>query len=312
MLSTKSLWLLGCIAYTISAGLYAQSTLAERLGYSADAKLLIIHADDLGVTHSENQASFHAIKDGSVNSASIMAPTPWLAEVAHYVKDHPDHDFGMHLTLTSEWQWLRWGPVAPRSEVSSLVDENGFFYPDCASLAKYGQPEEVEIELRAQVEQAIRMGINPTHLDSHMGCLFWGRPEYFSAYLKVAREYGIPAMVSVEASRATNPEMRAHIQPDDLLIDRIITASIPDYEGGMAAFYTKTLRELQAGVNVLLIHCAYDDRESQGMSYEHPSWGSHWRQQDTDFFLSQACLRILEEEDIQLITWREIGKLMKR
>lgn len=304
-------WLIFLIGiFYSSIALIAQQSLAERLGYAATDKLLVIHADDLGVTHSENQASFEAIRAGSVNSASIMAPTPWLSEVADYVRQNPDHDFGMHLTLTSEWKWLRWGPVASISEVSSLVDENGFFYPDCATLAEHADPKEVEIELRAQVEQAIRMGIQPTHLDSHMGCLFWGRPAYFEAYLKVARDYGIPAMVSVEESRASGSEIRKYIQPSDILVDRIITANIPDYENGMADFYTNVLRGLQPGVNVLLIHCAYDDRESQGMSVDHPHWGAKWRDADTNFFLSQACLKILHEEGIKLVTWREIGKLM--
>lgn len=288
----------------------AQASLAERLGYSTDTKLLIIHADDLGVTHSENQASFEAIANGSVNSASIMAPTPWLAEVADYVKTHPNHDFGMHLTLTSEWQWLKWGPVAGQTEVPSLVDENGFFFSDCQSLAEQGDPEEVKKELRAQIDQAIRMGIQPTHLDSHMGCLFFARPEYFGAYMEVSREYGIPAMVGKDGLDGI-PELSKYIKVEDILVDRVITANVPDFEKGMRQYYTQVLENLEAGVNVLLIHCAYDDRESQGMSHEHPHWGAEWRQQDTNFFLSQHCQRLLDQHQIKLVTWREIGQLMK-
>lgn len=290
--------------------LSAQSSLAERLGYAATDKLLIIHADDLGVTHSKNQASFKAIAEGSVNSASIMAPTPWLSEVAQYVQEQGSHDFGMHLTLTSEWKWLRWGPVASLHEVRSLVDENGFFHSSCAALAAVGKPEEVAIELKAQIDQAIRMGIQPTHLDSHMGCIFFGQPGYFEAYMQLSRAYKIPAMVGREEVAAL-PSLAAYLQPEDILVDRIITAGESDYSGGLRAFYEKTLRSLQAGVNVLLIHCAYDDRESRGMAAGSVGWGADWRQQDTDYFLSQACQQLLQEQGIQLVTWKQIQALMR-
>ncbi|MEZ4956569.1 MAG: ChbG/HpnK family deacetylase [Saprospiraceae bacterium] len=105
----------------------AQKSLAEKLGYDADAKLLIIHADDLGVAHSENKASFLAMKIGMVNSASIMMPCPWVPEVADFAKENPTADLGLHLTLTSEWKHIKWGPVAPKGEVKSLLNDLGFF-----------------------------------------------------------------------------------------------------------------------------------------------------------------------------------------
>jgi predicted glycoside hydrolase/deacetylase ChbG (UPF0249 family) len=297
-------------------GAFAQSsttkTLAEQLGYPADARLLIIHADDLAVTHSENQASFQAIEEGSVNSASVMAPCPWLREVAEYAREHPDHDFGMHLTLTSEWKHLAWRPVAGSGAVPSLVDSAGYLYPDCQSVAQRASLADIETELRAQIELAKELGLEPTHLDSHMGCLFFGTPEIFEIYLRLGREYGIPAMISTEDLGQFPEAFRSKLRPEDILVDRVLTAAPESFiDGAMEQYYVQTLRELPPGVSVLLIHCAYDNAEAQGMSVEHPLWGSAWRQHDMDFFTSDRCRAILEAEGIQLVTWREVGKLVR-
>src|SRR5690348_9786963 len=120
--------------------------LQVRLGYPADAKLLIINADDLAVAHSEDVATFAALDKKLVSSATVMVPCPWFTEVAAYAKSHPQADLGLHLTLTSEWDTYRWGPVAPRALVPSLVGPDGFFYADTDSVAKHARPDEVEIE----------------------------------------------------------------------------------------------------------------------------------------------------------------------
>lgn len=294
-------------AFLVGVGLNAQKSLQERLGFAADDRLLIIHADDLGVIHSVNQASFKAMDEGYVNSASIMPPTPWLAEVADYAKANPGHDMGIHLTLTSEWRLLRWGPVASRSEVSSLLDANGYFYPDCNELWKNAKIEEVEIELRAQIDKAIAMGIQPTHLDSHMGCLFSTDPRYYQLYTKLGREYGIPTMVNQQIKQLGGEG----VPEPKVVIDQIFGAAPQDFDDdAMEKYYADTLGSLKPGVHVMIIHCAYDNMESQGMSFEHPYWGAKWRQDDYDFFTSAECAKILKEENIKLVTWKEIGKLL--
>jgi predicted glycoside hydrolase/deacetylase ChbG (UPF0249 family) len=147
-------------------------TVAERLGYPADSKLLILHADDLAVAHSVDAASFDALNKNAVSSASIMVPCAWFTEVASYAKEHPDADLGLHLTLTSEWKVDRWGPMESKDKVMSLLDPNGYLWPETPKAVQNEKPEEVEREIRAQVEHAIAMGIRPTHLDSHMAVLF--------------------------------------------------------------------------------------------------------------------------------------------
>lgn len=309
--TTTLLFLLFCSIFNT----FAQQTLAERLGYSKDAKLVIIHADDLAVAHSENQASFKAMKEGSVRSASVMVPCPWLTEVAEYAKANPNHDLGLHLTLTSEWQWYKWGPTAPRGDVPGLVNANGYFYDNCADAVKNAKPEEVERELRAQIEKAKAMGIEPTHLDSHMGCTFFTGPTNLAIYLKLAKEYGIPAMINQQMVEGFI-KPAAHLFTDIFdentpVVDQIYMASEADSKGGLAQYYEKTLRAMPSGVHVLIIHAAYDNLETQGMTVNHPDWGAAWRQADYDFFTSETCQKVLKEQNIQLITWREIGKLIK-
>ena len=295
-----------------SAVAQSGATLAERLGYPKETKLLIVHADDLAVAHSENQASFHALKNGAVTSASIMAPCPWLPEVAAYAKANPGHDLGMHLTLTSEWKHYKWGPVSDCGDGCGLVDSSGYLYDNCASFATQTSPEVVERELRAQIEKARALGIEPTHLDSHMGCLFFQSPALFAIYLKLGREYGIPAMVSSDLLGALPPEFKQAVTERDIVVDHIATANPEDYRQGMAQYYTRVLQGLQAGVTVLLIHTAYDDAEMQGISVDHPDWGAAWRQADYNFFTSEACRKLIAEQNIRLVTWREIGRLLKK
>src|SRR5687767_8215717 len=176
----------------LASTLHAQGrTIAERLGHPANAKLLIIHADDLGAAHSINAASLDALNKGTISSASIMMPTPWVTEVATYAKAHPNADLGLHLTITSEWETYRWGSVAPADKVSSLLDSTGTFPGDVPPVVAKAKPAEVELELRAQIDRAISLGIRPTHLDSHMGALF-ASPELFATYVRVARAYRLP------------------------------------------------------------------------------------------------------------------------
>jgi chitin disaccharide deacetylase len=286
----------------------AVKTLAERLGYSADAKLLIVHADDLGVTHSEDAATTKAFERGMVNSGSIMVPCPWLSEIAAYARSHPDADLGLHLTLTSEWAFYRWGPVAPRDKVPTLLDSNGYLYPTETEAAAHIDPSEAEIEVRAQVEKALAFGIKPTHLDAHMGTLLRTGP-LFQALIRVAHDYKLPVLVSRDLLDQA-PFMKAALGPVDATIDRIITISPTVPAGGWAGFYESALKGLQPGVTEFIIHLAYDDQEMEAVTADHPNWGAAWRQRDFDFFTGPECKKLLEENNIKLVTWRQIGKLL--
>src|SRR5256886_10355515 len=196
----------------------AGKTLAERLGFSRDAKLLIVHADDLGVTHSVNAASIHALESGGINSASIMARCPWFPEIADYAKSHPAADFGLHLTLTSERVYYRWGPAAPRDKVPSLVDANGYLHHDWSPDARI-DPNDVETELRAQIARARSMGVKPTHLDSHQNRLFRTNKDLFAVILRIAHENNLPTLIP-RSWFADTPYLQTNLGPNDVVIDR--------------------------------------------------------------------------------------------
>ena len=276
----------------------AQENLASKLGLPENAKMLIIHADDLGVAHSENMASFKAIETGSVNSASVMMPTPWVMEVAEYAKLHPDtHDFGLHLVLSSEWKNYKWGPVSSIDHVPSLINKHGYFHSGC-------EPEinlkEVEEELRAQIDQAYSMGIIPTHLDSHMGCLFQNQ-ELIEIYLKMGQEYKLPVLM-------TNQVPLALIEKYDVkvVLEEALTILPDQYASGPDSYYIEAIKNLKPGLSTFLIHTAYDNDELKGMTVDHPNWGSAWRQKDYDYFTSLECSELLVKEKIHLVTWRQI------
>jgi chitin disaccharide deacetylase len=301
----------------ISINAFSQEkTLAEKLGYGKTDKLLIIHADDIGMAHSENVATISALKNGVVNSTSIMMPCAWSTEVGELIKDLPDLDIGVHITLTNEWHTYKYAPIASKSEVPGLVGPDGFMYKDCESVAQNASPEEVEKEMRAQIEAAFKIGIKPTHLDSHMGCVFFGRPEYLASYIKLSQEYGIPAMLNkemVEGVIKPNPKLFKDIDVDNLiLIERVAIASTNQYDAvGMETFYTDLLNNLESGVTVLLNHIAYNDAEMQAITTGFTHWHAKWRQDDYDFFTSQKAKDLIAANNIKLITWKEIGKVSK-
>lgn len=294
--------LLLAICFFLVIKLSAQSTLQEKLGYPKNAKLLIIHADDLGVAHSEDQASFYALEKGSVRSASIMVPCPWLPEVAAYAAAHPKADLGLHMTLTSEWQFLKWAPVAGKENVPHLANHYGFLFSTVDSVLKNSNTTEVEKELRAQIERARLFGIDFTHFDSHMGTLYANK-DFLQVLLKLGREYQVPVMLNHQILAMSN-DTSAH--SNDILINDIYMESPQDHQNGAETYYTKVIQSLRPGVNLIILHAAYNDSEMQGITIDHPDYGAAWRQDDFNFFTSERCKTLLQQNGIQVITWREI------
>ena len=304
-------FLLSIAATNPGAAQSMKKSLAEQLGYPPTAKLLIIHADDLGVTHSVNAASIKALESGAVNSASIMVPCPWFPEIADYAKSHPELDFGLHLTLTSERVFYRWGPVAPAGKVPSLIDKNGYFHHDWTPETRIDSAE-AEIELRAQIDRAYTMGVKPTHLDSHQYRLDSTNKELFEVALRLAHQYKLPFFVTRDWF-ADFPYLEKSLGPNDVVIDHTITIEPDIFVAAnsapekWAAFYNNAIRNMQPGVTELVIHVAYDNDEMRAATRERDTWGAAWRQRDFDYFTSPAFRQLLLDQHIQLITWRQIA-----
>ncbi len=282
-------------------------TVAERLGYPADAKLLIIHADDLALAHSVDAASFVALDQKAATSASVMVPCPWLTEVAAYAKAHPDADLGIHTTLTSEWETYRWGSVASRDQVPSLFDPGGYLWADVAGAMNHVKPEEAEREVRAQVERALQAGIRPTHLDNHMGTLL-SNPALLAVYLKVAREYRLPFLAVRMPNLPTT--MLAMLKDTDVVLDALVFPRhglrLEEWGEG----YLEVIRNLKPGLSQLIVHLGYDDAELQAITVNHPDFGAAWRQRDFNVITSPEFKRALEENHVILIGWKDLKKLL--
>ena len=291
------------------AGGRAQAkTVAERLGYPPDAKLLIVHADDLAVAHSVDEASFEALDKDAVTSASVMVPCPWLKEVASYAKDHAGADLGLHLTLTSEWKNYRWGPVESKDQVPSLLDPSGYLWPETTPAAQNTKPEEAEREMRAQIERAKAAGIHPTHLDSHMGVLF-ARPSLFAVYVKVAHEYHLPFL----APRIPGDPLKfsSQLSGKDPVVDSVVMANPTVHAEQWKEFYETAIKHLQPGLSEMIVHLGHDNAELEAVTLDHPDYGSAWRQRDYNFVTSAEFKKMLEENHIVLIKWRDLQKLLK-
>ncbi len=263
-------------------------------------KLLIIHADDLGMAHSVNAASIKALESGAINSASVMVPCPWFPEIAAWARQHADADLGLHLTLTSEWAYYRWGPVLSKTLVPSLLDPDGYLHRTEAEAAAKIDPAEAEAEIRAQIARARAFGIRPTHLDAHMRTLHQNAA-LFGVLLKVAHDNGIPA--AIPRAFASRSDFAPLIRPDDILIDEMPTISPSD----SPAYYENLIRNLKPGLTELIVHLGYDDAELRAITIDHLNWGAAWRQRDFDVLRSDRFRRLLRESGVKLVTWRELS-----
>lgn len=271
-------------------------------------KYVMVHADDAGLSHSQNRATIKCLEQGIVNSYSIMVPCPAFEEIGTFAKQHPTYDYGIHLTMTCEWRDYKFGPVLPIDEVPSLVDENGHFHKTRNAVKANANAEEVYRELKAQINKAIDFGLQPTHLDSHMYSV-GASMEFFKVYLQLGKEYGLPVLINKVLLEMVGLQIEKNMISNDFVFDHAHFATFADFENGpLKTFYLDVLDKITPGFHIILIHPAFDDQEMKQITIAHPNFGSEWRQMDYDTFTDLETKHKLEKNDIELITWKKISE----
>jgi predicted glycoside hydrolase/deacetylase ChbG (UPF0249 family) len=272
----------------------------ERLGYPANARLLVIHADDFGMSHSVNRAIEEALEKHWVTSASILVPCPWFPEAARWAKAHPDADLGIHLALNSEWTTLRWGPVSAQPRESSLLDADGYLPLTTDYVASHAKISDVETETHAQVDKAKAAGVSLTHLDTHMGAIVT-TPDLFKAYLGLGQAYKLPLLLDSRAEATA---------PGSVLLNQLLQMNRGTQKSAWLDAYEKMLAPLPPGSYQLIVHLAYNDDEMRGATFDHPDWGAEWRQSDFDLVRSTEFQKFLKDQGFILVAWKDLARAL--
>lgn len=276
-------------------------------------RYVIIHADDAGMSHSVNLATIQGMEQGIVSSASIMVPCPWFKEIAAYAKAHPEKDFGIHLTLNCEWNQYRWGPVAPREKVPSLVDPEGYMWGGVPAVATTAKADEVETELRAQIQRALDFGVPVSHLDTHMGAVV-SRPDLIEVYVKLGLEFKVPVFFLRSMHEAgTLPQNVRDRAP--ALLEQLDKAGLPvldfmtQYYSGESydvkkKMYTDAITTTKPGVRYLIIHCGYNNEELQAITTS-----SLIRDTDRRVFTDPAVIEAVKASGVKIVSWKQVSEM---
>ena len=278
----------------------AEPNMAQRLGYPADAKLVIINADDLGSCHSANVGVFECLNTGTVTSATLMVPCPWAREASSRYRGE---DIGVHLTLNAEYELYQWGPI---THAPSLLGGDGGFPRTVEDVWDHADLDEVRRECRAQIERAILWGFDVSHLDAHMGTLQL-RPEFFDVYLELAVDFGLPLrMVSPSVERYLGFPARS-VAAD---AGAVFTDYLRTVPGGVGTrpVLEKDLKTLRRGVTEFYLHPAVASAELQSLATD--DWAA--RVDDYDIICKEDWVRrSLEDSGATLIGYRALRELAR-
>jgi hypothetical protein len=297
----------------LSVLIYAQENknLAELLGYPKDSKLLIIHADDMGLSHSVNTACIRAFESNSITAGSIMVPCPWANEIISYTKEHSGLDVGIHLTLTSEWKFYKWGGLSSSDQIVSLLDNNHYFFPSVEELGKAAKVNEAVKEMKAQIDKVIASGIKITHIDTHMGSVL-ASPELVQAYLSLSDIYHVPVLFPREYLSWFPPEAAKALGSKIFLLDNLYMLDEKTVTPKWIDAYRKGIESLKPGLNQIIVHLSVDNEEMQAISINHDDYGSAWRQHDLDLVTSREFKDLLKANNVILIGWKQVRDLMNK
>jgi len=306
---------------------HAQQTYAEKLGYPKGAKVIIMHVDDVGMSHDSNMGAIKAITKGVATSGSLMMPCSWVPEFAKYYQNHPGLDIGIHVTLTSEWDNYRWSPVAGREAVPSLLDSDGYFYSSVAGVAQHADPRDVQKEIQAQIDLARNMGFHLSHLDTHMGTVY-ATPSFLKVYVQEGIKNHIPVMLPggkdelLKQSMPKEPDsMFVQLQHigqqlwnaglpvlDDLhnlsydwKVPDSIKSSDQKLQQWRTQKYIDSFKKLRPGITLVINHSTDPSQNFSSISDSGPL-----RKSDMLAMLDPRFKEYLDEQGIILTTWTEL------
>ena len=306
-------------------------TYAEKLGFPKGKKVIILHVDDAGMSYESNVGTMAALDKGIANSTSVMMPCGWVPQFFTYLKQHSNTDAGVHLTLTSEWDTYRWSPIVGRDKAPGLYDEQGAFWHSVAQVVEHASADEVEAEIRAQLARYRSFGLQPTHMDSHMGTLF--QPKFLMRYVKVATDEKVPilfpgghASLIVKANNVPAAQQQLIQQVGQQLwnaglpvLDDLdgtsygwnLPAGTPATDDNLRKYKTQKFKELlmsaQPGLTYIIMHCTAPTPTFDQISSSGPT-----RKGDMLAMLDPALKAYIQKEGIIVTTWRELMERRKQ
>lgn len=305
-------------------------TYAEKLGFPKGKKVVIFHVDDAGMSHESNTGTMNAFDKGIASSTSVMMPCGWVPQFFSYLKTKPNLDAGVHLTLTSEWDTYRWSPVIGCKTAPGLCDEQGAFWHSVAEVVQHATADEVEAEIRAQLARYRSFGLQPTHMDSHMGTLF--QPKFVLRYAKVAMEEKIPvlfpgghASLIIAANNIPESQQQLARQIGKQLWDAglpvlddldgtsygwNLPAGTPVTDQHLQAYktqkYIELLKAAKPGLTYIIMHCT-----APTPTFDHITGSGPTRKGDMLAMMDPALRSFVEKEGIIVTTWRELMERRK-
>lgn len=291
----------------------------QKLGFSPTDRVVIFHADDIGMCHASLAAYRDLLEFGLLSAAATMVPCPWFPATAAYCRDHsmnPRLDMGVHLTLNSEWSAYRWAPLSTKDPASGLLDTEGYFYNNTPATQASADPTAVRREMHSQIERALAAGVDATHIDSHMFAIF--HPKFLPHYFDMSRHFRLPAfMVRGDAERlrragysdedaTTIAQLLADAEGDGLPLFDHVTFTPLEPLPDRLAHARQLLAELPAGLSYFIIHPCHDTPELRAMAHD---WEA--RVQDYELFTSEAWRQAVQDSGVHVIGYKAIRDLLR-
>jgi predicted glycoside hydrolase/deacetylase ChbG (UPF0249 family) len=292
-------------------------TNAEKLGFPEGKKVILLHCDDAGMCDEANTAIKHYFETGDLRSTAVMVPCPYAMDLVEWAKKQESPDVGIHLTLTSEWKSYRWGPVSDPAKVPGLIDSEGKMWHDVPDVVTHASASEVETEVRAQIDKVLAAGFTPTHIDTHMGTLY-GSAEYLKVFLKIAKEYNLPANAIDLSDSVIAENFRKEGYPITGEVVGLLNqyplpkldnfSSVPNgdsYENKRNKFF-ELVKSFNPGLTEIIFHPSV---ETENLKTITGSWQQ--RVWESRLFSDPVVKKFFEDNGIIITTWREIMRRYK-